>query len=206
MYSQISTVQSENNADTRTELEPLVEQASRGDKKALCKLVESISKGVLFQSTYILGDQAGAEDISQEVLIRVCENIQGLRNPKAFKSWLARIIVNEKNRFLSKRLKYGTPLNVDDHLDNIPDEEFLPHERVENTELHKVVMDVISKLPMRQREVIMLHYYSDLSVTEVARSMNITTQTVSKNLAIAREKLKRKFGDQLFESRAQELN
>ena len=186
-------------AENRAEYEALAEEASRGCKKALCKLCEKISKGVLFQLTYILGNQSNAEDVSQEVLIRVCMNIRSLRNPKAFKSWLARIIVNEKNRYLAKQMKQGSVAmkNIDDYLESImeEDEDVIPHGHIENEELNKIVMEVISDLPMRQREAVMLRYYSDLSVTEVAESMNVTTQTVSKSLALAHEKLKRGLGD-----------
>jgi len=192
-------------SNVRAEIEALAEKASRGDNKALSKLIESISKSVLFQLTYLLSDKSSAEDVSQEVLIRVCENIRGLRNPKAFKGWLARIIVNEKNRHLAKYLKLGGSVNIDDYVENMEDSHSRPYERVENEELHKTVMGVVSDLPIRQREAIILHYYNDLSVTEVAKFMDITTQSVSKNLSIAREKLKRELGSQLFNSEARDF-
>ncbi|MCL2851604.1 MAG: sigma-70 family RNA polymerase sigma factor [Defluviitaleaceae bacterium] len=179
----------QNDADVRTQIEALAEMASQGDKKALCGLIEKISKSVLFQLTYLLNDKSSVEDVSQNVLLRVCENICGLRKPKAFKGWLARIIINENNRYLAKNLRLGGSLNIDDYTDSMEDGRSLPHERVENNELHKTVIEIISGLPERQREAVILHYYNDLSVTEVAKLMNITPQTVSKNLSIAREKL-----------------
>jgi len=177
----------------QAEFEKLVERATRGDKKALCDLCEEIAKGVLFKMTCILGNQANVEDVSQEVLIRVCESIRNLRSPKAFRMWLSRIIVNEKNRYLAKTARRGVALNIDDYLENILEDNdvFLPQECVENEELRKTVMDIVAGLPMRQREAVMLHYYDGLSVTEVAEVMDITTQSVSKNLALAREKLRR---------------
>ena len=200
MLNRLKKREPEREVETRAEYEALAEEASQGCKKALCKLCEKISKGVLFQLTYILGNQSNAEDVSQEVLIRVCMNIRSLRNPKAFKGWLARIIVNEKNRYLAKHMKQGgtSMRNIDDYLERImeEDDDVIPHGHVENEELNKIVMEVISDLPMRQREAVMLRYYSDLSVTEVAESMNVTTQTVSKSLALAHEKLKRGLGDQ----------
>ena len=188
----------DNVRDARAELETLVERATQGDKKALCELCEEIAKGVLFQATHILGNQSNGEDVAQEVLLRVCESIRSLRNPKAFKGWLARIIINEKNRYLAKNSKQTSVLNIDDYLENILEdkEDFLPHECAENKEMRKVVMEVISSLPIRQREAVMLHYYDGLSVTEVAEVMEVTTQSVSKSLAIARQKLRREFENQ----------
>ena len=199
MLSQIEEQRQINDiaGDIYTEFESLVKKAASGDKKALCELCEEIARGVLFQMTYILGDKINAEDISQEVLIRVCENIQGLRNPKAFKGWLARIIVNEKNRYLAKHLKQGPVLNIEDQIDGQIEEQednaFVPHRYVEDEEMSEAVMKIIASLPMRQREAIILHYYNDLSITEVAKAMGITTQSVSINIKLAREKLKKMF-------------
>ena len=183
-----------------TEFEILVEKASQGERQALCGLCEEIARGVLFQLTHMLGNKSNAEDVSQEVLVRVCENIQSLRNPKAFKSWLSRIIINEKNRYLAKSSKKGIVLNIEDYVESILEdkENFLPQEFAENEELHETVMKIVSGLPARQREAVMLHYYSELSVTEVAEAMGITTQSVSKSLALAREKLKNELREQPF--------
>jgi len=183
------------------ELEALVEKASKGDRDALCELCEKIAKSILFQVTYILGNPAGVEDVSQEVLIRVCENIHNLRSPKAFKSWLSRIIINEKNRYLAKNMRQGDVLNIDDYLEkaNEESEDFIPQEYVENRELREKVREIIMELPMRQREAVILHYYDGLSVTEIAKVLEVATQSVSKNLAIARGKLKKELGLHLRE-------
>ncbi|MCL2566022.1 MAG: RNA polymerase sigma factor [Defluviitaleaceae bacterium] len=184
-----------NNNDNESTLEGLIAKAVRGDRRALSELCEEIARSVLLQMTYILGDKAEAEDVSQEVLIRVCENIRSLRNPKAFKGWLSRIMINEKNRYLAKHLKLGAMSNIDDYLDYFEgvtedQSEFIPHKYVENEEMGRIVMNILSDLPMRQKEAIVLHYYNDLSTTEVAEVMKVTTQSVSKTLKIAREKLK----------------
>ena len=187
------------NTEAEDRFEYLVKKSTEGDRESLSVLCSEIARGVLFQMTYILGDRTNAEDVAQEVLIRVCENIRGLRNPKAFKGWLARIMVNEKNRYLAKHLKHGTMMNIDDYQESISDEHDGQAQHilaVENEEVSKVIMNVISDLPMRQREAVMLYYYSGLSVTEVAAAMKTTTQSVSKNLKIAREKLKIKLKDQ----------
>ena len=179
--------------DESSELERLVLGASGGDQEALALLCAEISRSVLFQVTYMVGgDQSGVEDIAQEVLIRVCEKIHTLRNPKAFKGWLARIILNEKNRYLSRVSRIATVLSIDDYLETLleDDTEGIPHEFAESEELREAMLQAVRGLPMRQREAIILHYYSGLSVTEVADAMEVTTQSVSKSLALAREKLR----------------
>ena len=179
----------------KTQPDILVEKAVRGDKDALYSLCEKIAKGVLFRTTYIMGvgAQADAEDVSQEVLIRVCEKIQTLRDPQAFNVWLNRIISNEVNRCFAKKGRHGVVLNIDDYLESIMEEkdDFIPQEFVENEECRKEVMDIIVRLPLRQREAVILHYYDGLSVTEIAAAMDISKPRVSECLAIARQKMKR---------------
>jgi len=176
-----------------TPLETLVRKAVRGEKAALSELCEQIAKSVLFRTTHILGNPTDGEDLAQEVLIRVCERIRDLREPKAFKVWLGKIISNESNRYLAKNAKVGAASNIDDYLETIVEEReyFIPQDCVENAESRNAVMDMISSLSMRQREAVMLHYYDCLSVTEVAEAMNVTKQSVSEYLAVSREKLKR---------------
>jgi len=182
-----------NDQEKAAAFEVLVHKAVKGERKALIELCEQIAKGILYRATLIVGNPTAAEDVSQEVLIRVCENIKYLREPKAFKVWLSKIISNESNRYFTNNSKYGTVLSIDDYLETMTEdkEEFLPHECVENAEARSTVMDAISRLSVRQREAVMLHYYDGLNVTQVADVMGVTKQSVSEYLALSREKLKR---------------
>jgi len=173
--------------------EEMVNKASHGDRASLNSLCEKIARGVLFRAAHVLGNKADAEDLAQEILIRVCERISTLRDPNSFKFWLSKIASNETNRYLSKKAKTGVLLDIDEYLENILEDRrsFVPHEFVESVEYGKSVMEVISTLSVRQREAVMLHYYDSLSVAEVADIMNITRQGVSEHLTLSREKIKR---------------
>ena len=105
--------------------------------------------------------------------------------------WLSKIIVNESRRYIAARAKQGTVLDIDDYLDDIVenDIEFLPSEYVEDKSVRHAIMEVVSRLPSRQREAIILHYYDELKVTEVAQVMGIPHQSASRYLSLARQKL-----------------
>ena len=190
-YSSVNARMFDQEKDTA--FEALVQMAIYGDKEALCELCEKIAKGVLYFTTYLVGNKTDSEDISQIILIRVFENIKSLREPKAFKAWLVKIIYNESNRFKKNSLKFGVLLDIEDYLENSIEvnNEFLPHEYVENAEKRQAVNEVLSSLTERQKETVMLHYFDGLSVTKVAEVMKITKQSVSEYLAVSREKLKR---------------
>ena len=173
-------------------LEELVKRAIGGNSDELFALVEEIAKGVLFRARHIMNNEMDAEDVSQEVLIHVCEKIRDLREPKAFKAWLGGIIINEAKRYMVKNAQRGIVLDIDDYLEKIieQNDDFIPHDYAENEDTRKTVMGVISRLPRRQREAVILHYYDELSVTEVAEAMGVTHQSVSEYLALARKKLR----------------
>ena len=184
-------VAKENQTEVKSEenisLESLVEKAVAGDVDTLRILCERLAKNVLFRVKFILGknvNEMDAEDVSQEIFLRICEKITNLRDPKAFGKWLNSIITNETNQFLRGRMKGGGNLNIDDYVESIVEErdDFTPEKYATNNDLRKTMMGIVSKLPKRQRQAIMLHYFDDFKVTEVAEIMNITHQGASQSL------------------------
>ena len=174
------------------ELELLVKKAVHGDSKALFSLCEKIAKGVLYRTKYMLGNDMDAEDVSQNVLLRVCENIQSLRNPKAFRAWLSGIVLNETRRYKTESVKRGNVVNIDDYLDGIFEKnvERLPKEATEEKLSNQDIKEIVSHLPARQREAVHLHFYENLKIADVARTMKIPHQCVSKYLTLALKKLR----------------
>ena len=171
----------------------LAEQAKRGDRESLVSLCSAIARGVLFRTMYFIRNRMDAEDAAQEVLIRVCEKIHGLNDPKAFSGWLNSIVENETKRYLTKNAKHSSVINMDDYLDadiEEDDEVFLPDEYTIKEDDSKAVMEIIDKLPEQQRKVIFLHYYEGMKVTETAQAMDISQSTASHYLKLAQEKIR----------------
>lgn len=176
-------------------MEPLLEKAIAGDGDSLHKLCEELSKSILFRTKYVLGKEMNlmdAEDVSQEVFLRICENIKSLRDPKLFRAWLARIIINESNRYMTIKMRGGFNLDIDDYTDLVKEDkvDYLPEDFFEKSELRQTFMDIISRLSVRQREVVMLRYYDELSTTEIAEVMDVTLPCVSRYLKLAHENIK----------------
>ena len=190
--TEYDTVLTKSKYDKAT-VEQLAAKAKHGDKQALMALCERIVRGVLFRISCRLSNQMDAEDASQEVLIRVCEGIGNLKDPKAFGGWLNRIIVNETNRFAAKNTKTSNVVNIDEYIENDfedDDESFLPDEYTVRAEDREIVMGIIKSLPDRQMEAVMLFYYEGMNVTEAAEAMGLAKANVSRYLALAREKIR----------------
>ena len=176
--------------------ELIVKQAITGDREALTELCKSIARNVLFRVSCKVSNQMDAEDIAQEILIRVCQRIGELIDEKAFGGWLNRIINNETSRFVSKNSKPVSFVSIDDfESENIyieeDDRDFLPVEYTLREEDRKMVMGIVKALPERQMETIILYYYENMSITETAEAMGVAKSNVVRQLSIAREKIKR---------------
>ena len=176
-----------------TTREELIRDSIKGDPEAIGALCQSIAKDVLFRTKFLLRSRMDAEDVAQEILIRVCEKIGGLRDPKVFGVWLDRIVVNETRRFMMKNYKNGNVLDIQDYLEAVEEENsnFIPQESADRKESRKQVMNIINQLPQQQRQVLLLCFYGDRSVTEAASVMGIKRSTASHNLASAKKRVKR---------------
>jgi len=181
----------------RDKLIHLAELAVHGGRTELVTLCEAITRDVFFRVMRYIPNNMDAEDVAQNILVRVCENISGLKKPAAFGNWLSAIIKNEINRFHGKRTIHGTAVNIDEYIatdahDTLveDDVDFLPSEYVIREEERKVVMSLVDKLPERQLEAILLHYFEGLSITETAQQMEVTQPAVSRYLALAKKKVK----------------
>ena len=174
------------------DLSELVEKAISGDKEALLSLCGLIAPKIYFRVVYLIDSNIDAEDISQEVLYRVCDNLTSLKLPNLFHIWLNKIIMNEINRFFLKKARHGVLLNIEDHHDDLieENEEFLPQNCIDRKDSHKGIMDLIKMLPERQKQVLLLHYYDGMNVTEIAETMGISKATVSVALKRARKNIK----------------
>jgi RNA polymerase sigma factor (sigma-70 family) len=173
-------------------LQDLVEQARDGDGRALARLCETIAGGVFFHAARLVRRREDAEDVLQEVLLRVCERIESLQDPRAFPAWLGQITVNKAFE-LYKQNRTGAALDLADYeeLFREENEDLLPQSYVENDELRSYVLDLIDTLPTRQRQAVVLRYYRDMSVGEAAEAMGLSRPTASQYLKLARDNLRK---------------
>ncbi len=172
--------------------EAIVSKAMRGSRAALTELCKSTAKSILFRVRRFLPNDADAEDVSQEVLIRMCERIHALRDSRAFEAWLNAIILNEVRRFTKQAATHSNILHLDDYLESVADEETepLPLDYVLTKEESAIILSIVDQLPLRQKEAVLLHYYRDLSVSVTAEVMGVSQPGVSRYLKLSREKIK----------------
>lgn len=177
-------------------LEELVVLAQQNDFKALEELIRREQKNVFATFSYLCKKREEVSDLTQEALLRVAKNIQNLKNPKLFKSWLNQIITNLFYDELRKsQRKLDTVSLDDDSEDYVPikfqllDKKCKPHEKCISSELEKIIKNAILELPEQFRIAIILRELQGLSYEEIAKATHSSIGTVKSRIARARGKL-----------------
>ena len=129
-----------------------------------------------------------AEDIIQDVFLKVYANLHQFKGESSFKTYLYRITINQCKDYLkswSFKNLFFTEKNIEYSFDSF-ESTVLRFE--ENYELGMKILD----LPIKYREVIILHYYQDYSISEIATLLTVSESTIHTRLRRAKQRLKEK--------------
>ena len=129
-----------------------------------------------------LRDRALAEDAVQETFLKAYRSLASFRGECSEKTWLMKIAMNtccDLRR--AHRLRSIDPRRIPD---------LLPQTAEPFTQAEEALVTQVMRLPRKLREVILLYYYQDMTVTEIAVSLGISQSSVSGRLKRAREKLR----------------
>lgn len=177
----------------------LVNSAKKGDHPAFEQLVSKY-KGTVFNIIYyITRGNEDADDIAQEVFLKIYFSLHQFRGNSLFSTWLYRITVNECLDEMKKR-KYKTVSIEDNVFENnegaikylLESKEDTAEKQLINRETREFVRRLIISLPDKYRLIITLRDLEDLSYTEISGIMNISMDKVKVWLFRARQKLKEK--------------
>ena len=161
-------------------------RCQRGDRDAFRHLVEQY-KDVLYGTAYMMtGNRSLAEEQVQEAFLNAWQGIRGFKRGRPFKPWLMRVLVNAVLTQRRRRLVATVPMEESDW----PAETEGPEEIAEVREDHQAVRQALSVLSPEQRQVVVLRYFADLTVPDVARSMGIREGTVKSRLHRAHQQLR----------------
>ena len=154
-------------------------------------IVESIPAMLRF-ATRLTGNVNDAEDVVQDALLRAARNWRAFRGESRITTWLFRIVVN------AFRDRYRTHDDLGS-IEHEPPARHDPTRSIEADELGEIVAWHVSNLPPRQREVLVLIAYEELTTAEAARVLEISEQSVRTNLHFARERMREKLAKYMRE-------
>ncbi|MGE0439961.1 MAG: RNA polymerase sigma factor [Gemmatimonadales bacterium] len=165
---------------------PLLDRARRGEAEAFAAIVTSCRPLIYRWSAVATGDLDEAEDLTQEVLVRLHRSLAGFRTDSRFTTWLYGITRNAvRDRLRSRRRRLRL-------IESIPpgDGAEQPADRVAAAETGDLVRRFLVELPARQREVFDLIDLQELSAGEVAELLDMEPSTVRVHLHRARRTLR----------------
>ncbi|HKS39857.1 MAG TPA: RNA polymerase sigma factor [Blastocatellia bacterium] len=181
---------------TETERESWwVLRAQSGDHEALSALLKAVQGPLFRYIVSLVREQPLAEDILQEVFIRIYRKLKWLEEPEMFRAWAYRIATRETFRHLKRERRWAEQVRDESALKMIPSppprEEFAP-------ELLDRLPQMITSLSPASRAVIVLYYLHEMSLDEAAAVLQIPLGTVKSRLAYGlaslRQQLKKNNG------------
>ncbi len=176
----------------------LVKRACKGDSGAFHEIVGLYRKKVYFIAYDICGDRHEAEDIAQEVFIKVFRFIDKFRFDAKFSSWIHQIAVNTSLDVVRKQKNRSdyiddTELEKRDSDSAIGSGEIKSPEKATIEEvLHNRVRGVLGELSRQEHSAFVMRYYNGLKHQEIAEVMSLSVNTVKTMLFRGKKKLQKK--------------
>jgi RNA polymerase sigma-70 factor (ECF subfamily) len=159
--------------------------SAEGASAAFGKLVMRYRKLVISIAYRVCGDAALAEDVAQDVFVRVWSRLSDFRSDGHFKAWLSRIATNMAIDAVRKR---RPQVDIEDLSLEAPGQG--PEGAAMSRERADVVRAALMRLPVQSRTILVLREYQSLSYQEIADVLNVPLGTVKSRLSDARRRLK----------------
>lgn len=168
-------------------------RAQSGDREALDELLKAVQLPLHRYIYRLVGERTLAEDILQEVFIRIYRKLRWLQEPELFRSWAYRIASREAFKRLRRERRWSEEVRDETVLEAIPAP--VPEERIA-PELIEQLPLLMARVSPASRAVLILHYLDELPLSEVALVLGIAQGTVKSRLAYGLSSLRRAIGEQ----------
>src|SRR5712664_4996791 len=159
----------------------LVRQATRGDLDAFEELVRRMQRRVYGFAYQHLRDLDEANDLTQEIFVKLFRNLARYDVDRPFEPWFWKLAANTTINYRRKRVPAPTDQSADQQM----------VDAASSGPTHDpVLVDALAQLDPAYRLPILLHYYADLPLDQVAQSLNLTVPAVKSRLHRARALLR----------------
>jgi RNA polymerase sigma-70 factor (ECF subfamily) len=171
----------------------LIDRAAGGDATAFQALVERHRSMVYRVAYQFAGNHHDAEDIAQEVFIKIYRSLDRFRQDAQLTSWMYRIVMNacidhRRRQSSGRTASFGE--NAEQALINVPAEAPGPEARAYAGELGALLEAAVHRLPAGQRIVFVMRHHQGLKLGEIARALGLAEGTVKRQLHAAVHRLR----------------
>jgi len=187
------------NPDEFAVADDLLARARTGDAQAFCELAMRHESRLLQQARGLCGDWSTAEDLASETLVEAWRSLARYDQSCRFSTWLFSILTHRHQNLLRRARSRPIPLaNLPateaearkQIQENVPAASPSPAEAAARAETEDRLRSAIESLPMKHRQVVLLRFFEDASLPEIAALLNCSTGTVKSRLHYALEKLR----------------
>ena len=148
--------------------------------------VDKYLKMVYRISFHYFGNREDAEDVSQDVFLKLYSHNTKFESEEELKAWLIRVTTNTCHSYFRNPFRKRKTEIDEKEIENIVGSSSSEQEIISR----KVVMDAVMSLSERYRIVVYLYYYEEYSICQISNTLNIKETTIQTRLSRAREKLK----------------
>lgn len=180
----------------------LMTATKRGDREAFDRLTKTVRGRAFAIARSLVGSREDALDLTQEALLKTYRARETYRDGEPFLPWFHRILRNTCFSFLRKnrRLKTNTVTSEEDGESTnwqIEGDEPTPSSGLERSEVQAAFWEGFRHLSARDREILALRHFQELSYREIANALDIPQGTVMSRLFHARRRLREALSDHL---------
>ncbi|MBO5576135.1 MAG: sigma-70 family RNA polymerase sigma factor [Ruminococcus sp.] len=176
----------------KNEITKLAEKARQGNKTAFEKLYKGFYPKVYYFAKQNVKSSDAAEDITAETFCSAMEHISELHSSESFVGWLYCIAYHKCMDYNKKTALDRKCLDDAAEFAALGEPLFLPDDYAVNEQTKQQLQTIIDSLPPDMRSVIILYYYDNLSVAEVAKVIGTNKNNAAQKLHTARKKLRSK--------------
>jgi RNA polymerase sigma-70 factor (ECF subfamily) len=177
----------------------LFSRARAGDAEAFCSLIEPLQTRLLRQAAALSGDLSLAEDLVSETLVEAWKSFSRYNESCRLSTWLYAILLHRWQKSLrrarSRPVSFAGFSGIDaeelhEQQENIPSPEASPAETAARRETFLQLRQCVERLPEKHRQVILLRFFEDASLPDMAVVLNCSVGTVKSRLHHALEKMR----------------
>ena len=162
-------------------------QQSSQKEAAFTQLLKKHQQKVYYQIKRMVNDHDDADDVAQQVWIKVWNKLDGFKMESEFSTWLFRVAYNETLNFIEKKKKLSNQNLSEDLMDYENSSSGTDHPK--STEIQIALEQAIKQLPEKQRFVFMLRYFEEMSYEKIAEVTGTTVGGAKANFHQALKKM-----------------
>jgi len=178
----------------------LLSRARAGDAPAFCRLTEPLQARLLRQAIALAGDVSSAEDLVSETLVEAWKSLPRYEPSCRLSTWLYAILLHRHQKSLRRArsrpislawLPFREARDLNERQASVPSPEISPADAMAQKEISTRLQQCIAMLPDKHRQIILLRFFEDASLPDMAAVLGCSVGTVKSRLFHALEKLRK---------------